>query len=118
MEASSAFVSLSLATVFLASTTGILAWLTAMPAYRVVMKPFERRQREIRSGSRDSSHERLGLLSGEPSQTSVASESRSGQIWRIAKVNVVYEVAVAYVYTVTLVSVLLNIFTPMLMDLI
>lgn len=103
-EERSAFAFLGLATLFLASTIGLLTWLTSMPTYKAVMGPFERRQQQIRSSSRGRSHERQDLVSRGRSRSSVAPESGLSQLWRVAKTNIIYEVTVAYVFTVTLVS--------------
>jgi len=43
VEESFGFVFLGLSTMFLASTLGLSAWLTAMPAYKAVVGPYERR---------------------------------------------------------------------------
>ena len=89
---------------FLASTLGLSAWLARMPAYKAVVGPYERRQRQIRFSTSDLSCERQGLLSRghEPSSDEPAGDL--GQLWRVVKANVFYEVAIAYVFTVTLVS--------------
>jgi solute carrier family 29 (equilibrative nucleoside transporter), member 1/2/3 len=99
-EEHSAFIFFALSTVFLLWTTVALRYLTAMPAYKAVMVPFEQRQKHIESssGNRD---ERQGLVSS--GRTNVALDVK-GQILRVAKANTTYEIAVAYVFIVTLVS--------------
>jgi len=99
-EETSAFIFFALSTVFLVCTTVALRWLTAMPAYKAVMVPFEQRQKRIGSNSGDLD-EREGLISGGP--TNVTSEGK-GQILRVAKANILYEIAVAHIFVVTLVS--------------
>ena len=99
-EERSAFIFFALSTVFLVSNTGALAWLTAMPAYKTVVVHFEQRQKNSRTTSGESDECR-GLVTG--GLSGVESEGHS-QIWRVAKANMLYEVAVAYVFIVTLVS--------------
>ena len=99
-EETSAFIFFALSTVYLVCTTVALKWLTAMPAYKAVMVPFEQRQKRIVSNRRDLD-EIEGLVSN--GLTNVAFEGK-GQILRVAKGNLMYEIAVAYVFIVTLVS--------------
>ena len=97
-EARSAFAFLGLSSIFLVGVTAAFAWLTVQPAYKAAIDPFEHRQRRVRSTSASMS-EREGLISG--GQT-VASETK-GQIMRVARANITYEIAVAYTLIVTLV---------------
>lgn len=96
-EERSALIFFTLSTLFLLATTSALAWLTAMPAYKAVVGLLEQRQIHVYSASEDSGD----LVSS--GRSSVVSEGRN-QIWRVAKANITYEVAVAYVFIVTLVS--------------
>ena len=93
---------MGLSTMFLASTLGLSAWLARMPAYKAIVGPYERRQ--LRLSTSDLSRERQGLLSRGHSPSSVDSAGDTSQLWRVVKANVFYEVAIAYVFTVTLVS--------------
>lgn len=99
-EETSAFIFFALSTVFFVCTSVALRWLTVMPAYKAVMVPFEQRQKRIASNRRDLA-EIEGLVSN--GLTNVAFEGK-GQILRVAKGNLMYEIAVAYVFIVTLVS--------------
>lgn len=99
-EEKSAFIFFSLSTVFFLGTIFALRWLTAMPAYKAVMGMFEERQKRLESSSRDLG-ERGGPVSG--GRSNLALEGK-GQILRVAKANATYEIAVAYVFIVTLVG--------------
>lgn len=99
-EERSALIFFALSTLFLLATTSALAYLMAMPAYKDVVGLFDQRQIHARSFSGDSD-ERRGLVSS--GRCSVVSEGQS-QIWRVAKANLTYEIAVAYIFIVTLVS--------------
>lgn len=96
-EERSAFIFFAISTGFFVSVTGALAWLTAMPAYKAVIAPFEQRQRRLQSQVSGDSSETQGLVS-----SNRISEGK-GQIMRIAKANITYEIAVAYTFIVTLV---------------
>lgn len=88
-EARAAALFFGISTLFLCATLGTQAWLAKMPAYRAVMKPIEdaKRAGEDEAGPLDFKHEK-------------------GRILRVARANAEYEVAVAYVFAVTLVSYL------------
>jgi len=99
-EARSAFIFFALSTVFFLCTIFFLGWLTAMPACKAVMVLFEQRQKQSESGGGDLD-ERQGLVSGGRSDMVSGGQS---QIMRVAKANVTYEIAVAYIFIVTLAS--------------
>lgn len=101
-EQRSAFIFFVLSTIFFVGTTGALAALTAMPAYKVVIAPLESRQKQLQTDTSDSG-ERQGLVSTSP--VTIVPDGK-GQILRIAKANLSYELAVAYVFIVTLVGAL------------
>ncbi|KAF7980928.1 hypothetical protein HWV62_36143 [Athelia sp. TMB] len=103
-EARSAFAFLGLSSIFLVGVTASFAWLTVQPAYKAVIDPFEHRQRRVRSLSASMS-ERVGLISGGP----IAASETKGQIMRVAKANITYEIAVAYTLIVTLVRLSLHV---------
>lgn len=92
-EARSAFLFFGLSTIFLIATIGAHAWLVRMPAYQLVVAPFEQAKLQ-------GQHRGAGML-GSAGGDDAASEK--GRILRVAKTNVLYEVAVAYVFLVTLV---------------
>lgn len=69
-----------------------------MPACKAVMVLFEQRQKQSESGGGDLD-ERQGLVSG--GRSDMVSDGQS-QIMRVAKANVTYEIAVAYIFIVTL----------------
>lgn len=99
-EARSAFIFFALSTVFLVCTTFALGWLTSMPDYKAVMVPFEQRQKRLESIS-GHFDERQSLIPG--GRTDAAAKN-NGPILRVAKTNMIYEIAVAYIFVVTLVS--------------
>jgi equilibrative nucleoside transporter 1/2/3 len=99
-EARSALIFFGLSSVFLVCTTIALGWLTAMPAYKAAIVPFEQRRKDMMLNTEEL-EERQGLISS--GRTSVVSEGK-GQILRVAKANATYEIAIAYVFIVTLVS--------------
>jgi len=96
-EEKSAFVFFFLSTVFLMASVGAHAWLVKLPAYKAVIVPFD--QPKV-LGS-------LALADTTPEgQESFLSRGRGrdekGRILRVARANLVYEIAVAYVFVVTL----------------
>ncbi|KAF8165080.1 nucleoside transporter-domain-containing protein [Crassisporium funariophilum] len=96
-EERSAFIFFSLSTLFLVASAVTHTWLTNMPVYQHVAASLER---DHKKGQGESGHadERRGLISTGPSD--LASD-RANTI-RVAKLNVTYEVAVAYVFVITL----------------
>ena len=111
-EARSAFIFFALSTVFLVATAGANVWLTRMPAFRAIVAPAagdEPHYARARSLSVDQS-ERRPLVSdaADLSASGVHEHAHIGdkksRILRIAKKNVLYELAVAYVFVITLVS--------------
>lgn len=100
-EEKSAMIFFALSTVFLIVSAGAHGWLVSMPAYKAVAGPLEPHKALRESGD---SEERQGLVSRGPSSQS----AENGRIMRIAKANFVYEIAVAYVFVVTLVRFLHN----------
>ncbi|KAJ7162577.1 nucleoside transporter-domain-containing protein [Mycena crocata] len=94
-EEKSAFIFFSLSTVFLIVTAAAHGWLVTMPAYKTVVGSLENKKVVSENGSSD---ELRGLvLTGGENM-----EDEKGQIMRVAKANVTYEVAVSYVFVVTL----------------
>ena len=75
-----------------------------MPAYKAVVGPYGRQQRQIKLSTRDPFCERQSLLSRGHLPSGVVSTGDLSQLWRVVKANVFYETAIAYVFTVTLVS--------------
>ncbi|KAF7301568.1 Nucleoside transporter [Mycena indigotica] len=89
-EERSAFIFFTLSTVFLILAAGAQSWLVTMPVYKSITRSLERQKMD------ESSDEIRGLVSDRPN-----SDPKS-QIIRVAKTNVIFEVAVAYVFIVTL----------------
>ncbi len=90
----SAFVFFLLSTLFLLVSAGCMAWLVSMPAYKAVAGALEKPVKF------EDDEETTGLVSRghhEPSSSNL----------HIFKTNIVYHIAVAYVFVVTLVRVLL-----------
>lgn len=98
-EESSAFVFFGLATLFLLGSAVVETWLIKLPAYTSVMGQFEHINAVVNGA--ENSDENSGLISTNQSFT----QSKKDQITRVAKANMKYNVAVAYVFIVTLVRV-------------
>lgn len=96
-EERSAFIFFGLSTIFLVFSAAAHRWLVSLPAYHSVVSALEARKPEPELGTDD---ERRILVSAGPSQGLLTQKQ---SIWRVAKTNVLYEIAVAYVFTVTLV---------------
>lgn len=94
-EERAAFFFFALSTAFLGLSALANDWLVSMPAYKALIAPLEGKK----SADTGSIDERQALTSF--GRTSNSEEK--ARILRIAKSNVVYEVAVAYVFMVTLV---------------
>lgn len=99
-EERSAFIFFGLSTLFLVASAGAHAWLVSMPAYKIVAGSLEQ-HKKLSGGT---SEERLGLVSS--GRTDI-SHAKANAI-RVLKANVSYEVAVAYVFVVTLVCQLIS----------
>ncbi|KAJ3892782.1 nucleoside transporter-domain-containing protein [Lentinula edodes] len=95
-EERSAFIFFGLSTIFLVFSAAAHRWLVSLPAYHSVAGALEARKPEPELGTDD---ERRILVSAGPSQGLLTQKQ---SIWRVAKTNVLYEIAVAYVFTVTL----------------
>ncbi|KAE9404472.1 hypothetical protein BT96DRAFT_964197 [Gymnopus androsaceus JB14] len=94
-EERAAFIFFGLSTIFLLFSVAAQRWLVSMPAYYAVAGTLETRKPGPELGTDD---EHRALVSSGPSQ--IFTEKQ--RIWRIAKTNVLFEVAVAYVFMVTL----------------
>ncbi|KAJ7873335.1 nucleoside transporter-domain-containing protein [Mycena olivaceomarginata] len=94
-EERSAFVFFGLSTVFLIIAAAANGWLVTMPAYKAVAGSLEQQKDVSEDGSSD---ELRGLVSAGRNERSGV----KGQILRVAKANVIYEVAVSLVFVVTL----------------
>ncbi|KAJ7477085.1 nucleoside transporter-domain-containing protein [Mycena galericulata] len=93
-EERSALIFFGLSTVFLIVTAAAHGWLVTMPAYKAVAGSLENKK----VGESGDSDELRGLVSAGRSESS----DEKGQILRVAKANVIYEIAVSYVFVVTL----------------
>ena len=95
-EERGAFCFFALSTAFLGLSALANDWLVSMPIYKILITPLERKE-----GSETGSiGERQALTS--LGRTNFSEEK--ARILRVAKSNVLYEVAVAYVFMITLVS--------------
>jgi solute carrier family 29 (equilibrative nucleoside transporter), member 1/2/3 len=95
-EEQSAFIFLSLSTVFLIISAGVHTWFIRMPIYKLVVASLESKPKN----QDDSVQEELRELIPSGSATL---QSDKANVIRVAKINIVYEVAIAYVFLVTLV---------------
>ena len=96
-EEQSAFVFLALSTAFLLVCAGVHTWFIRMPVYKLVATSLE-----SKSNNQDDpvqEEERRELI---PSGSATL-QSNKANVIRVAKINIVYEVAVALVFLVTLV---------------
>ncbi|KAF9076571.1 nucleoside transporter-domain-containing protein [Rhodocollybia butyracea] len=94
-EASSAFIFFGLSTIFLLFSAAAQRWLVSMPAYYAVAGTLEAGKTRSELGTDD---EQRALVSSGPSQAF----SEKQRILRVAKTNALFEIAVAYVFLVTL----------------
>ncbi|KAJ7667657.1 nucleoside transporter-domain-containing protein [Mycena polygramma] len=94
-EERSALIFFSLSTVFLIVSAAAHGWLVTMPAYKAVAGSLDHQKVISEAGNSD---ELRGLVSTGRNESS----DEKGQSLRVAKANVVYEVAVCYVFVVTL----------------
>ena len=102
-EEQSAFIFFALSTVFLLVSAGVHTWLIRMPVYKLVAASLERKSKKNQADAvQDEEHREL-IPSG-----STALQSNKANVIRVAKINIVYEVAVAYIFLVTLVLELLT----------
>ena len=95
-EEQSAFIFLALSTAFLLVCVGVHTWFIRMPVYKLVAASLE-----SKSKNQDpvQGEERRELI---PSGSATLQSDKANVI-RVAKINIVYEVAVALVFLVTLV---------------
>ena len=97
-EEMSAFMSFAFATCFLCVSLVAHCWLVRTPAYATMIAPFELRR--LVAGEHE---ERQSLMSSSHWAQTTERETTRERIVRVARVNVVYEMAIAYVFVVTLV---------------
>ncbi|KAJ3761005.1 nucleoside transporter-domain-containing protein [Lentinula raphanica] len=107
-EERSAFIFFGLSTIFLLFSIAAHKWLVSLPVYRAVAGSLEsQKQQGTRTTGNGFESSDLGsdidersrmLVSAGPSQMF----TERHRIWRVAKANVLYEIAVAYVFMVTL----------------
>ncbi|KAI0317743.1 nucleoside transporter-domain-containing protein, partial [Amylostereum chailletii] len=86
----------ALSTLFLIAAAGASAWMTRMSAYKAVVHPTHHAEH----WARDLGEERVFLSENE--EPSEPEPEVKGRIFNIARRNVIYEIAVAYVFVVTL----------------
>ena len=94
-EEQSAFIFLTLSTVFLLVCAGVHTWFIRMPVYKLVAASLESKSKNHDDTARG--EERRELI---PNATL---QSYRADVIRVAKINIVYEVAVALVFVVSLV---------------
>jgi equilibrative nucleoside transporter 1/2/3 len=99
-EERAAFIFFGLSTLFLAGALFANQWFFATPAYRALVMPSAHKYEE--ESLRDS-EEHEGLVSRSGGRE-VEESDKALKIMRVAKANVIYEIAVAFVFIVTLVS--------------
>ncbi|KAI0068951.1 hypothetical protein BV25DRAFT_1791166 [Artomyces pyxidatus] len=95
-EEKSARVFFGLSTLFLIVCAGGNVWLTRMPAYKAVVAPIDESWTRRMSGDFG---DRRPLMAASPI---LSVSDTKNHIWDIARRNLVYEIAVAYVFVVTL----------------
>ena len=96
-EEQSAFIFLTLSTVFLLVCAGVHTWFIRMPVYKLVAASLESKSKNQDDTVQE--EERRELI---PNGSATLQSSKDDVI-RVAKTNIVYEVAVAYVFLVSLV---------------
>lgn len=96
-EEQSAFIFLSLSTAFLIVSAGVHTWFIRMPVYKLVVASLESKPKNQDDPVQE--EELRGLI---PSGSTTLQSDKANVI-RVAKTNIVYEVAVACVFLVTLV---------------
>lgn len=100
-EERSAFVFFFLSTLFLLVCGAAHAWLVKMPAYHTVAAALERGAKKYHNED-GHAREHWGLISSEPTRSSDVDKAN---YFRIAKLNMPFEIGAAYVFVVTLVCV-------------
>lgn len=97
-EERSAFIFFSLSTLFLAATTVLHRWMVRTPLYQDIAAALEK---QPESHTSNVNHEEIqGLMAQHVRDT----KNETSGAFRVAKQNIIYEVAVAYVFAITLVS--------------
>ncbi|KAI0824663.1 nucleoside transporter-domain-containing protein [Trametes gibbosa] len=93
----SAFFFFAISTVFLVVCAGVHTWLTKLPAYKSIVS-------RAATHGHSASPEGAGLLGGsaDPDDHEHWKEDSKHQVVRIAKTNGIYNIAVSYVFVVTL----------------
>ena len=96
-EEKTAFVFLALSTAFLLVCAGVHTWFIRMPVYKIVAASLESKSKN--QGDTVLEEERRELIPN----GSATLQSYRADVIRVAKINIVYEVAVALVFLVSLV---------------
>jgi equilibrative nucleoside transporter 1/2/3 len=99
-EEQSAFIFLTLSTLFLLLSVGAHTWLLSMPSYKAIAAPLEQYAAKSRHNPSDDTTSQPLVSRGR----SEAKDYRRQAI-RVAKANIMYEIAVAYVFLITLVRI-------------
>ena len=101
-EEQSAFIFLALSTAFLIVCAGVHTWFIRMPVYKLVAASLESKSTNQDDPVRED--ERRELIPN----VSATLQSNKADVIRVAKINIVYEVAVALVFLITLVVLVIN----------
>ncbi|KAH9482484.1 Equilibrative nucleoside transporter 1 [Psilocybe cubensis] len=97
-EERSAFIFFSLSTLFLVVSAGAHSWMTKTPIYQQVAASLERGRKRT-AGEIGHADEREGLVTHVSSTSAIEDTANA---FRVGRANAIYEVAVAYVFIVTL----------------
>lgn len=102
-EEQSAFMFFSISTLFLILSAAAQAWLFRLPAYKSIVSEFNHITHIAHEDS-DNNLETSNLVSSSPT---LSSDSKDGfaQVVRVAKTNSIFNIAVAYVFVITLVRI-------------
>ncbi|KAJ3568558.1 hypothetical protein NP233_g5624 [Leucocoprinus birnbaumii] len=98
----SAFIFLTVSTLFLIASAGAHAWLVSMPSYQAVVAHLELGDAKPRRSVSEAALSQL-RLSREGTQAAYDEIDDNKQVIRISKANLTYEITVAYVFIVTFV---------------
>lgn len=101
-EEKSAFIFFSLSTLFLIGAAAAHVWLTRLPAYKAIMEQFSHTADSHRRSSSLTEYEAEAHTPLVDGRAHIIEKRQ--QLLRVAKSNVIYNVAVACVFVVTLVS--------------
>jgi len=96
-EAKAAFIFFGISTIYMLCSTGAYVWLMKTPAYKAMIAPLEHQRKALRRQTVTT--ERQGLVSGVSGSPNMEGH---GHIWRVGKSNAIFNLALAYVFVITL----------------